>query len=214
MVLGRVSPRINPARLTDLAALCRRFDVLLIVDEVFTGFGRTGTMWACEQAGISPDIVCVGKAFASLLPMGATVVTDRIAEQFVGGRLEALMYGHTFAGHPLGAALAREVLAIFRDEDIVASLAPKTAMIRRTFESLPHAHSARALGMIGAADFGGGGYLGDAGWRIFHEAKKRGAYLRPLGDTVYVCPPLTISEGELGTLLGIVDESVRAVFHH
>ena len=215
IVQGASGMRMYPAAyLKDLRALCDASDVLLIVDEVFAGYGRTGRMWASDHAGITPDMMCLGKAFASLLPMGATLVTERVFDAFRGGKDRALYYGHTFCGHPLGAALAREVLAIYADEKIVAGVADKAAQISRAFAKIADisgVERVRSLGMIGAADLAGGGYFGGVGWRVYDEARKRGAYLRPMGDTVYVCPPLTITEGELGTLLDIVEESVRAV---
>jgi adenosylmethionine-8-amino-7-oxononanoate aminotransferase len=170
-------------------------------------------MWACEHAPITPDIMCVGKAFAALLPMGATLVTPHVYDSFRGeGR--ALWYGHTFCGNPLGAALAREVLAIYRDERVIERSAPKAEAIARTFERIgriPGVARVRTQGMIGAADLGeSSGYLGRAGWRVFEEARKRGAYVRPLGDTIYVTPPLVIPETDLESLLEILHESVRA----
>jgi adenosylmethionine-8-amino-7-oxononanoate aminotransferase len=157
--------------------------------------------------------MCIGKAMSPLLPMGATLATDRVFDAFRGGKERALMYGHTLCGNPLGAALAREVLAVYRDAQVLERARPKAAKIARAFEriaSLPGVTATRSLGMIGAADLGGAGYLGGRGWRVFEEARRRGAYLRPLGDTVYVTPPLTIDDGELELLLGIVEDSVRA----
>jgi adenosylmethionine-8-amino-7-oxononanoate aminotransferase len=217
IVQGAAGMRIYPAEyLRELRALCDRHDVFLVLDEVFAGYGRTGRMWASEHAGIAPDVMCVGKAFASLVPMGATLATERIFDAFRGGKDRALYYGHTFCGYPLGAALAREVLAIYRDEDILGQVARKGRVIESAFAklaSLPGVERVRSIGMIGAADLAGqGGYLGTAGWRVFEEARARGAYLRPLGDTIYVCPPLTIEEGDLAALLAIVEESVRATF--
>jgi adenosylmethionine-8-amino-7-oxononanoate aminotransferase len=133
---------------------------------------------------------------------------------FRGDKGRALMYGHTLCGNPLGAALAREVLAVYRDEAIVPRIQPKAEAIAQAFagiRSLNGVTATRSLGMIGAADLGGGGYLGRLGWRVYDEARKRGAYLRPLGDTVYVTPPLTIPDGELDELLGIVRESIASV---
>ena len=207
----------DPAYLRELRELTKAHDVLLIVDEVFAGYGRTGRMWACEHAGITPDIMCLGKAFCPLFPMGATLVTDRIYDSFRGDPHRALWYGHTFCGNPLGAAIAREVLAIFDEEQIVARTEPKAAKITAAFAriaSIPGVARVRSLGMTGAADLSPGasdtGYLGRAGWRVYEEARRRGAYLRPLGDTVYVCPPLVIGERDLDDLLGILEESVRA----
>ena len=207
----------DPAYLRELRELTKAYDVLLIVDEVFAGYGRTGRMWACEHAGITPDVMCLGKAFCPLFPMGATLVTDRIYDSFRGDPHRALWYGHTFCGNPLGAAIAREVLAIFEEEQIVAKVQPKAAKITAAFAriaSIPGVARVRSLGMTGAADLSPGasdtGYLGRAGWRVYEEARRRGAYLRPLGDTVYVCPPLVIGERDLDDLLGILEESVRA----
>jgi adenosylmethionine-8-amino-7-oxononanoate aminotransferase len=218
MVQATAGMRVyDSAYLASLRDLCTRLDVLLVADEVFTGYGRTGPMWACQHAGIAPDVMCVGKAFAAMLPMGATLVTDRVFDAFRGGKERALYYGHTFCGNPLGARLAREVLAIFRDEDVLGQVARKERVIAEAFArlgSIPGVARIRSLGMIGAADLvsdaSGGGYLGELGWRVYAEARKRGAYLRPLGDTIYVCPPLTIADAELEALVAIVDESVRA----
>ncbi len=219
LVQGAAGMRMYDARyLAELRELTRRHDVLLVVDEVFAGYGRTGKMWACDHAGITPDVMCLGKAFASLLPMGATLVTEGVFDAFRGGKDHALYYGHTFCGHPLGAALAREVLAIYRDERVVEQVQAKAPRIEAAFAriaSLPGVERVRSLGMIGAADLApsgsAGGYLGDAGWRVYDEARKRGAYLRPLGDTVYVCPPLVIGDADLDALLGILEESVAAI---
>jgi adenosylmethionine-8-amino-7-oxononanoate aminotransferase len=204
------------AFLRELRDLCDAHDVWLVADEVFTGYGRTGTMWACELAGVAPDVMCVGKAFAALLPMGAVLATDRVLSAFRGDRDKAFLHGHTFCGNPLGAALAREVLAIYRDEHIVERAARLAPVIARAFDRLAQLRGVervRSIGMIGAADLGDDrdGYLGTVGWRVYDEARKRGAYLRPLGSTIYVCPPLTIDEGDLERLLEIVEESVRAV---
>lgn len=216
LVQGASGMRMYPPEfLRALAEEARAADVLLVVDEVFTGYGRTGTMWACEQAGVAPDIMCLGKVFASLLPMGATLANDRVYDSFRGGGKErALWYGHTFCGHPLGAALAREVLAIYRDERIVEGVRRKSEVVKNAFAriaEIPGVARVRTLGMIGAADLEERpGYLADVGWRVYGEARKRGAYLRPLGSTVYTCPPLVIGDDDLESLVRILEESVRS----
>ncbi|HEV3194257.1 MAG TPA: adenosylmethionine--8-amino-7-oxononanoate transaminase [Polyangiaceae bacterium] len=213
---GAAGMRIyDAALLQELRALCDRHDVWLVADEVFTGFGRTGPMWACEHAGITPDLMCIGKALSAIVPMGAVMTTKHVTDAFRGSRERAFMHGHTFCGNPIGSALAREVLAIYRDERVLDQVAQKEPIVARGFEKLSNAPSVqrvRSIGLVGAADLAdeAPGYLGGVGWRVYEEARRRGAYLRPLGSTVYVCPPLTISESELDQLLGILDESVRA----
>jgi adenosylmethionine-8-amino-7-oxononanoate aminotransferase len=218
IVQGAAGMRIYAADfLRELRTLCDRHDVWLVADEVFSGYGRTGPMWACEHAGITPDLMCIGKAFSAIVPMAAVLASDKVFSAFGGGRDRAFLHGHTFCGNPIGAALAREVLAIYRDERVLDQVVKKAPVIARAFGRLaaaPGVERVRFIGMIGAADLSDGGregYLGDVGWRVYEEARRRGAYLRPLGSTVYVCPPLTISEDDLERLLAILDESVRAV---
>jgi adenosylmethionine-8-amino-7-oxononanoate aminotransferase len=205
----------DPAFLRELRELCDVHDVWLAADEVFTGYGRTGPMWACEHAGIAPDIMCIGKAMSAYVPMGAVLANERVFEAFRGARDRAFLHGHTFCGNPIGAALAREVLAIYRDERILDRVARAAPRITRAFEriaAIPGVARVRSLGMIGAADLADDrqGYLGGIGWRVYDEGRARGAYLRPLGSTVYVCPPLVIDDADLDRLLAILEESVRA----
>lgn len=123
------------------------------------------------------------------------------------------MHGHTFCGHALGAAVARETLAIFRDEDVLGGVARKQQLITRALAhiaAIPGVLRTRSLGMIAAADLGVGGYGGRSGWRVYDEALARGAYLRPLGDTVYVTPPLNIGDADLGQLLETWHDAIRA----
>jgi adenosylmethionine-8-amino-7-oxononanoate aminotransferase len=220
VVQGVAGMRVyDPAYLRELRALCDASDVWLVFDEVFSGYGRTGRMWASEHADVAPDILCIGKAFAGYVPMAAVLANERVFGAFRGGRDRAFFHGHTFCGNPLGAAMAREVLAIYRDEGIVERVRTQAPVIEQAFAriaALPGVERVRSIGMIGAADLRvdegrAGGYLEDVGWRVYAEARRRGAYLRPLGSTVYVCPPLNIEPGELAQLLSILEESIRAV---
>jgi adenosylmethionine-8-amino-7-oxononanoate aminotransferase len=206
----------DPAFLRAARELCDRHDVFLVFDEVFTGYGRTGPMWAAEHAGVAPDVLCTAKGFSGgMLPMSATLTTERVFEGFLGGAERAFYYGHTFCGNPLGAAVALEVLHVFDDEQILARARPKAPRIAaafRSMESLPSVANTRSIGMIGALDLAGdAGYLADAGWRVFDEARKRGAYLRPLGNVVYITPALNIPDADLDELLDTVRESVEAI---
>jgi adenosylmethionine-8-amino-7-oxononanoate aminotransferase len=216
LLQGTAGMRVYDAEyLRRARAFCDAHEVLLVLDEVFTGYGRTGPMWACERAGVQPDIMCLGKGFTGgMLPMAATLVTQRVFDAFLGPPDRAFYYGHSYCGNPLGAAVAREVLAVYREEQIVARAVPKAARIASAFASfgaLPHVTRTRSLGMTGALDLdAAGGYFGGAGWRVYEEARRRGAYLRPLGDTVYVTPPINIPDADLDELLGIVEQSVRA----
>ncbi|MCA9581240.1 MAG: adenosylmethionine--8-amino-7-oxononanoate transaminase [Myxococcales bacterium] len=190
-----------------------QYDVLLIADEVFVGYGRTGPMWACDHAGIAPDLLCLAKGFsAGAMPFAATLATGRIYDGFAGDRARALKHGHTFYGNPLGAALAREVLAIYREESVLALAQERSAQLREGFCALPQLQGARTLGMVAAAEVGPADYLGDRGWRVYEAARRRGALVRPLGNTVYLVPPLNIAEEDLAALLAILAESLEDAF--
>lgn len=216
VVQGAAGMRVYDPKLVRAAReLTQKYDVFLVLDEVFTGFGRTGPFWAAEHAGVAADMVCTAKGLSGgLLPFAATLVSERIFEGFLGNSERAFYYGHTFAGNPLGARVALEVLRVFAEEGILAAAALKAERIRKSFERLgntPGVLRWRALGMIGALDLTGAeGYLERRGQSVAIEALRRGAYLRPLGNTVYVTPPLNIDDNELDELLGIVEESVRA----
>jgi adenosylmethionine-8-amino-7-oxononanoate aminotransferase len=189
----------DPAFLRAARELCDRHDVFLVFDEVFTGYGRTGPMWACEHAGVAPDVLCTAKGFTGgMLPMAATLASERVFAGFLGAPDRAFYYGHTFCGNPLGAAVALEVLRVFDEERILERAKPRAERIRAAFcelRELPNVASTRSLGMIGALDLAGdAGYLTRAGWRVYEAARARGAYLRPMGNVVYVAPPLNISE--------------------
>jgi len=216
MVQGAAGMRTYPADL--LAALreeTKRADTFLIADEVFTGLGRTGPLWACDHAGIAPDLLCTAKGLSGgVLPFAATLATDRIYDGFRGDKSRALMHGHTFCGNPLGAAVAREVLAIYRDEDIIGSANPKAAKLAAWIQRMtevPGVTAPRSLGMCAAFEVGTPGYMGTVGWEISDVALELGAHLRPLGNTVYVVPPLNIDDADLDRLLDIVRESTERV---
>jgi adenosylmethionine-8-amino-7-oxononanoate aminotransferase len=216
VVQGAAGMRIyEPDFLRGLRALCDEHDVFLVCDEVFTGYGRTGPMWASELAGVVPDLLCTAKGFSGgMFPMAATLASERIFEGFLGEGERAFYYGHTFCGNPLGAAVALEVLRVFEEETVLEKARPKAARIREAFESLEGLSGVagvRTRGMVGALDLAGAeSYLAEGGWRVYEEARRRGAYLRPMGNVVYVTPSLNISDEDLNDLLEILCESVRA----
>ncbi|WNZ62615.1 adenosylmethionine--8-amino-7-oxononanoate transaminase [Myxococcus sp. MxC21-1] len=194
----------------------REVDTFLIADEVFTGLGRTGARFAVDLAGVVPDMLCLAKALSGgILPFGATLASERVFSGFLGASNRALYYGHSYCGNPLGAAIAREVLAVYRDEDVMGQVARKAPHVKAAFErmaaSIPGLMRPRAVGMVGAVDLGGGGYLARGGWRVYEAARRRGLYLRPMGDTVYIAPSLTISDEALEELLSGVEASLQEV---
>jgi adenosylmethionine-8-amino-7-oxononanoate aminotransferase len=216
MVQGAAGMRVYAAEYLRAAReLCDAHETLLVFDEVFTGFGRTGPMWASDHARVTPDLLCSAKGLSGgMLPMGATLANDRVFDGFLEDSDRAFLYGHSYCGNPLGAAVALEVLRVFEDEKVLERAAAKAQRIATSFEAMadvPGVAAQRSLGMIGALDLAGEtGYLAYAGWAVFEEARKRGVYLRPLGNVVYVTPPLTIPDEDLDLLLGVVRESVEA----
>ncbi|MCK8501374.1 adenosylmethionine--8-amino-7-oxononanoate transaminase [Myxococcus fulvus] len=206
----------SPDFLRAVREATRRVDTFLIADEVFTGLGRTGARFAVDLAGVVPDLLCLAKALSGgLMPFAVTLASERIFSGFLGASSRALYYGHSYCGNPLGAAIAREVLAVYRDEDVLGQVARKAPKVKAAFErmaaTIPGLVRPRAVGMVGAVDLGGGGYLASGGWRVYEAARKRGLYLRPLGDTVYIAPALNIPDTALDELLGGMEESLREV---
>jgi adenosylmethionine-8-amino-7-oxononanoate aminotransferase len=213
IVQGAAGMRIYPpAFLARLREATTRAGVLLIADEVFTAFGRTGKLFACEHAGITPDLMCLAKGLTGgTLPFAATLATKDVYDAFSGDRTRALMHGHTFAGHPLGAAVALEALSVYRDEGVIARAADVEARLRAGFSKISERRGVlrtRVLGGAAAADLGDGGYHGAIGWRVRQAALARGIFLRPLGDTVYVTPALTSPLPVIDDLVAGLDEAI------
>jgi adenosylmethionine-8-amino-7-oxononanoate aminotransferase len=208
---GAAGMRLSaPACLAKIAELCRRHQVLLIADEIAVGYGRTGRMFACEHAGVDPDIVCLGKGMSGgYLPISATVVKHGIYETFKDQPADRTFYhGHTFAGNPIAAALALEVLRVYREEGIVARAERLGHLLRRQMErfaDLPGIKRVRTLGMIAALDLEDAhGQPAPARACAVREALlAEGILLRPLANTLYLMPPLIISED---VLTGLTDQ--------
>jgi adenosylmethionine-8-amino-7-oxononanoate aminotransferase len=216
LVLGAAGMKMYaPAFLQGVRNICTQYNVLMIVDEVFTGLGRTGTLWASDAAGIVPDLLCTAKALSgAMFPFAATLATERLFNGFAGDRRRAFLYGHSYCGNPLGCAVALAVLDALDAEDVIAGIAARTAMINHCMEQLVRegcASNARTLGMIGAVDLGAHGYHADLGWQVYRAALKAGVYLRPLGDTVYVAPALNIPLPVLEELLAVLSAAIRTV---
>lgn len=208
-----------------LSDICRKNHVLFILDEVATGFGRTGKMFACGHEGVTPDILCLGKGITGgYLPLAATLTTEDVFAAFLGeyGELKSFFHGHTYTGNPLGCAVALANLELFRKEKIIEKMQPKIAYLKRRLEQdfspLAHVGDIRQWGfMVGIelvedkAALRAYGSAKRVGHQVIREARKKGVIIRPLGDVVVLMPPLTISEGELKTLLDVVYEAIRRV---
>ena len=215
---------IQPAGyLKRIRDLCTKFDVLLIADEVATGFGRTGTMFACQQEGVTPDLMTVSKGLTGgYMPLAATLTTEDIYRAFLGKYedFKAFFHGHSYTGNPLGCALALANLDIFLNEKTLAKLRPKIRMLARLLRplrKLSHVGEIRQQGfMVGIElvqdTITRSAYPPEAriGHRVTQEARKRGLLLRPLGHIIVLMPPLTVSPRELRRMLVIIDQSIRA----
>lgn len=203
----------DPAYLTAARQLTARYDVLLVLDEVFTGFGRTGTFWAADAAQVTPDIMCLAKGLSGgILPFAATLTTERVFEGFFGDPSRAFYYGHTYCGNPLGARIALEVLRVYDEEHVLERAQAKAARLAAAFAGFGERSGVvrvRSRGMCAALELEsprGGGYLDRAGWRVYDLALERGAYVRPLGNVVYLAPALNMPDEDLQELLDIVGE--------
>jgi adenosylmethionine---8-amino-7-oxononanoate aminotransferase len=203
-----------PGYLRAVRELCDRHGVLLICDEVAVGFGRTGKMFACEQEGVSPDLLCLAKGITGgYLPLAATLATERIYEGFLGNHedLRTFFHGHTYTGNPLACAAALACLEVFEDERTLDKLGPKIALLTRLLESvsdLPAVREVRQVGLMVGIEIEGYELSDRIGHQVTLEARRRGAIVRPLGDVVILMPPLSMSEQDLRRLVSVTAESI------
>ncbi len=212
LLQGSAGMRIYPALyLKKMRELCYRYDVLLIADEIATGFGRTGKMFAFEHAEVSPDIMCISKGLTGgYMPMAITITTQAIYDAFYADYSEgkAFMHSHTYSGNPLGCACALAVQKIFREENILENAQKRAVYLnKRLNERLggyKHIGEIRHIGLINAIELVKNPRTKESfdsklrtGYQIYKKALERGLLLRPLGDVLYFNPPLTITEGEL-----------------
>jgi adenosylmethionine-8-amino-7-oxononanoate aminotransferase len=207
-----------PGYLRAVRRLCDRHGLLLICDEVATGFGRTGTMFACEQEGVSPDLLCLAKGITGgYMPLGATLATERIYEAFLGSYSEfrTFFHGHTYTGHPLACAAALASLEVFRRERTLVRLQPKIRLLTEWLDELGRMEEVaevRQCGMMVGIDLGEHDPELRLGHRVVLEARKRGVIVRPLGDVIVLMPPLAISKQDLRRLVDVVAESISAAY--
>jgi len=205
-----------PGYLREARELCDRYGVLLICDEVATGFGRTGTMFACEQEGVAPDLLCLGKGLTGgYLPLAATLATERIYEGFLGAPEQGrtFFHGHTYTGNPLACAAALANLEAFEQERTLERLQAKIELLGELLgpvAGMAEVTGVRRCGTMVGIDLGEHDPSLRLGHRVTLEARKRGAIIRPLTDVVVLMPPLAISETDLRRLVAITAESISA----
>src|SRR4051812_1867029 len=205
-----------PGYLRAARELCDRHGVLLICDEVATGFGRTGTMFACEQEGVSPALMCLAKGITGgYLPLAATLAREEIYDGFLGSyeEFKTFFHGHTYTGNPLACAAALASLDVFEQERTLERLQPKIALLEELLAevaSMPEVAEVRHKGVMVGIDLGDHDAALRMGHRVTIEARKRRAFIRPLGNTIVLMPPLSISEDELRELVTIASGSIGA----
>jgi adenosylmethionine-8-amino-7-oxononanoate aminotransferase len=196
----------------------------MIADEVATGFGRTGTMFACEHEQVKPDILCIAKGITGgYLPLAATLTTDEVYRGFLGEyqELKTFFHGHTYTGNPLACAAAVANLDVFRKESTLKKLQPKIALLSRElkrFEKLEHVGEVRQKGFMVGIEL-----VKDKktkapyaleekiGIRVILECRKQGLILRPLGGVIVLMPPLSITADELKLMMRIAYGAIKSV---
>jgi len=212
----------HPIYLKLLREACDRYEVHLIHDEIAVGFGRTGTMFACEQAGITPDSLCLSKALTGgYLPMAAVLTTDRLYQAFYDdyATLRAFLHSHTYTGNPLACAAALATLDIFEQDQVLEAnktLAARMASATAHLAHHPHVAEVRQTGMAVAIEMVQDKASKTAypwqerrGLKVYQHALQRGALLRPLGSVVYFLPPYTITEEQIDFLAEVASEGIE-----
>ncbi len=216
-----VSP---PGYLKGVRDLCAKHNVLLIADEIATGFGRTGKMFACGHEGVVPDIMCLSKGITGgYLPLAATIATDEIYNAFLGEfkELKTFFHGHSYTGNPLACAAALACLDIFEKEDTLQKLQPKIEALEewlKKISDLPHVGDVRNKGLMAGVELVRDkntkkpyGWEEKIGWKVAYNARDNGVFIRPLGNVIVIMPPLSIGIENLQQLLKVIKDAIAAV---
>lgn len=218
LVQGAAGILTHPAGyLRAVRELCDRHGTLLVCDEVATGFGRTGKMFACEHEGVSPDLMCVAKGISGgYLPLAATLTTEAIYASFLGrhDQYKTFFHGHTYSGNPLACAAAIASLDVFQQEDTlkhVAELDTLLGELLKPIAALPRVREVRRRGLMIGIELSGFQPQERGGHQVTLAARRRGAIIRPLGDVVVLMPPLAIETETLRELVRIVGEAIAEV---
>ena len=228
LVLGAAGMVIYPREyLERLVRLAKRYGILVIYDEVFTGFGRTGTLFAMDQVAddCRPDIVCLSKGLTGgMMPMAVTVVNEKVRAAFRGGAEKTFFHGHTFTANALGCAVALAAVKIFDDEKTLITNRPKIAFLasqRETFLALPHVGDVRTMGMIFAVEL-----VSEKtnrtqptppnryGWKIAQALWDQGIWIRPLHNMIYLVPPYCVTETELRHVMSLLHWEIQNERHY
>ncbi|NPU90625.1 MAG: adenosylmethionine--8-amino-7-oxononanoate transaminase [Gammaproteobacteria bacterium] len=212
----------HPAYLKKASELCKRYEVHLIADEIAVGFGRTGTLFACEQAGITPDFLCLSKGLTGgYLPLCAVLTTDTIYDMFYAdyASLRGFLHSHSYTGNPLACAAALATLDIFRDDNVLEQnqkLIRKMQQATTHFKDHPHVADVRQTGMILAIELVKNKTTREPypwqerrGLRVYQLGLDQGALLRPLGSVVYFMPPYVITEDQIDWLAQVAWEGIQ-----
>jgi len=210
--------------LSTVRTLCDKYDILLILDEVATGFGRTGKMFACDHDAITPDMLILGKGLTGgYLPLSATITTNEIFETFLGDyeELKAFFHGHSYSGNPLSCAAAIANIEIFEEEKTLESLKEKIAIFEdelKEFKGLSNVASIRNKGLMAGIDLKlnvdedvSYSIKDRIGKKVCENAMKDGVLIRPLGDTIVLMPPISIKPDELKKLTRTVYKSIKEI---
>ena len=207
--------------LGELRAWCDAHGVHLILDEVLTGFGRTGTMFACQQESVVPDFLCLAKGLTGgYSPLAATLTTAAVYEAFLGASDRAFYYGHSFTAHPLGCAAALASLEVFAEEQTLAKLPARIEHLRQGLAALhsrhPVIHEVRQCGMVAGIELrqpGGQRFAPDQrrGEAVCLAARAHGLLTRPILDTIVLLPPLCATPAELDHALAALDHACSGV---
>jgi len=204
----------HPEFLKRARALCTKYEVVLIADEIMTGFGRTGTMFACEQAGIAPDLLCLSKGITGgYLPLSCVLSSDAIYGAFYDDRTaRGFLHSHSYTGNALACSAALAVLDLFERDDVIAANERRASHFVKLADRLahhPHVRNFRHLGMIWAFEVAGAGP--QFAQEAFALALSRGVLLRPIGSTVYFMPPYITTDEEFQLLVDTGLEIVQVL---
>jgi adenosylmethionine-8-amino-7-oxononanoate aminotransferase len=217
LVQGAAGMLVHPeGYLRAVRNLCDRHDVLLILDEVATGFGRSGRMFAYEHEGVTPDLLCLAKGITGgYMPLAATLASEQIYEGFLGRfeEFRTFFHGHTYTGNPLACAAALASLDVFEEEQTLGRLQRKIELLAQLLEPVaehPDVVEVRRCGFMTGIELAEHPLTDRIGHQVTLEARRRGAVIRPLGDVLVLMPPLSISEGELTQLVAITAASIDA----